>query len=174
MKKIAIAVLICTCLALSSAFVIFVSRRVFGPHEQHRRQTVEGQQIIANISALSEEDVSHILIHDRYGREVLADVADPETQSTFLSAVSHMTDWQPNHPSFMRRHHVALSLTDGRIIEFLMCLKAPPDATVYVYGVRTEGNTTYYLSRKKSSVLKQWIHSVLQEGKKREPQQPGP
>ena len=171
MKTIAIAILVCASLAISAAFVIFVSRRVLNAHEQHRGQVVEGQQNLAGISRLSPSDVSHIVIHDRYGREVLTDVTDTEAQSAFLSAVSQMVNWRPNHPSFKRRHHVVLRLTDGRKFEFSMCLKNPPDATVYVYGVRTEANTTYYLSRSKSDTLKHWLESALKKEQTREPQQ---
>jgi hypothetical protein len=153
--------------------VIFVSRHVFSAHKQHAQQVEEGQQNLANISRLSPDDVSHILIYDRYGRETLADVTDTESQSGFLSAASQMTKWRPNHPSFNRRHHVVVRLTDGTRLEFSMCLKSPPDPTVYVYGVRTEGNTTYYLSRSKSSTLKHWIESVLKKKQTREPQQIG-
>ena len=171
MKKVAIAVLICACLALSGAFVIFVSRHVFSAHKQFWHQVTEGQQNLTDISRLSPDDVSHILIHDRYGRQVLADVTNTEAQSAFLSAVSQMANWRPNHPSFRRQYHVVVNLTDGRQFEFSMCLKSPPDRTVYVYGVRTEGNTTYYLSRRKSDMLKPWLDSALEAGKTPEPQQ---
>ncbi len=171
MRRGAIVILVCASLVLGAAFVIFVSRHVFSAHEQHRQQVAEGQQNLADISRLSPDDVSHILIHDRYGREVLADVTDTETQSAFLSAVSRMATWRPNHPSFKRQYHVVLRMTDGGKLEFSMCLKSPPDPTVYVYGVRTEGNTTYYLSRSKSDALKQWIESALKQELTPEPQQ---
>jgi len=143
------------------AIYVFVIRHIHAKHETFRLQLAEGEQILETLPNLSPEDVETIVIHDRYGRKVLATVADEVKKAGFLSAVSQMKDWTPNHPSFKKHYRIVLETTQSGNYEFELCLKSPPDTTVYVDGVRVEGDTTYYLYSKKSDVLKAWLDSAL-------------
>lgn len=162
MKKALLVFLLVFGAATCGLFAAFVVREVVGARKQHEGQLAEGQRKLSRMLAFSADDVANIVIYDRYGRETWATVENKKDVSNFLQNISGLTDWSPNHPSFDRSYYVILNSVGSEKFEFEMHLKASSDPTVYIHQVRKEGNSTYYLGRKKSKTLKAWLDSCFE------------
>ena len=141
------------------AFAALVAYRILPGFWLGTQLQEEGRKRLAELETFSPEEVERVDVYDRYGAKLLVTTSDAADLSAFVEAAKKMDDWVPNHPSFERQLHVVLRRKDGQKYEFEMCFMQPGDSIVYVYGVRKEGNTTYYLYRKKSRALAEWLRN---------------
>jgi len=150
MKKLLKAALV-----FGSAAIVAVV--LYNSEMRSRQLQKEGESRLEELDAALPEQAQSVKVYDRDGEELLTKATGETNLAAFVSAAKKMEDWTPNHPSFVREFYVVLCMENGQEYEFEVCFMQPSPSTVYLYGVRKEGNTTYYLYRKKSTALAEWL-----------------
>lgn len=108
---------------------------------------------------IAPENISRIILYDKYGRDLIREISDENLISKFRLGINDAKRHYPNHPSYT--HSWYLKLEGDKFVEFEFHLTSDFPKSVIIYSVLKQGNQTSYLGVYKSNSLKKWVDENL-------------
>ena len=120
--------------------------------------------------ALPADSVQRITCYDKYGREKLLTIKDPEALEAFTRACRDAKGYSPNHPHYWESWYVVLE--GEKTIELVCHFQQGRGNQLVAYFVRKRGDSTTYSGSFISTDLRPWFEKHV-EGRSREGNEQG-
>ncbi len=117
---------------------------------------------MANLTAINQlqaEPLKSIEVFDRYGRERIASITDPDSLSAFAKGMADSVGHSPNHPRYSDSWYVVVEGATRH--EFELHLNPRFPQSVIGYFVVKSGNSTSYHGTFESKGLRLWVEIHL-------------
>ena len=111
------------------------------------------------INQLHNESLQQIEVFDRYGKERITTITDPDALNAFAEGIADAVGHSPNHPRYSDSWYVVVDGTTRH--QFVLHLNPRFPKSVIGYFVVKSGNSTSYHGTFESKALRSWVEIQL-------------
>ncbi|MBN2307769.1 MAG: hypothetical protein JXR94_02290 [Candidatus Hydrogenedentes bacterium] len=114
---------------------------------------------LEDIAQMRAESIRRIDVFDRYGREKIVSVTDPESIHAFVEGIADAVGHSPNHPGYTHTWYVVVDGAAHREFELHLTPKLPESVAGDI--VVKLGDLTSYFGTFQSKGLRPWVEEHL-------------